>query len=233
MRLAHLSGLILAGLASVAAPLVAQAQDVKASAPTDLSVTVYRDPYRQAGGFDLNNLNGFALITETRRVVIPAGEHRLRFEGVADGIEAVSAIVTGLPSGVIEKNRDAALLSPSALVDAAADRDGRVLLARFNPATGVTTRVEGKIRSSAVVAWCSKRPTASRPCAAPACPKHSASTPPQPASPPSRRFPSSPAPTSRSRRSCSCPILRAVSTGRRTTPPTWAPPARRSISARG
>lgn len=149
MRLAHLSGLILASLAGVAAPLVAQAQDIKAGAPTDLSVTVYRDPYRQAGGFDLNNLNGFAFITETRRVVIPAGEHRLRFEGVADGIEAVSAIVTGLPSGVIEKNRDAALLSPSALVDSAADRDGRVLLARFNPATGITTRVEGKVRSSA------------------------------------------------------------------------------------
>ena len=149
MRRAHLSGLIAAGLASMAAPLVANAQDVVAAAPVDLSVTVYRDPYRQAGGFDLNNLNGFALVTETRRVVIPAGEHRLRFEGVADGIEPASAIVTGLPSGVIEKNRDAALLSPSALVDAAADRDGRVMLARTDPATGKTSRVEGKVRSSA------------------------------------------------------------------------------------
>lgn len=149
MRRAHLSGLIIAGLASVAAPLVAHAQDVVAAAPVDLSVTVYRDPYRQAGGFDLNNLNGFALITETRRVVIPAGEHRLRFEGVADGIEPASAIVTGLPSGVIEKNRDAALLSPSALVNAAADRDGRVMLTRTDPATGKTTRVEANIRSSA------------------------------------------------------------------------------------
>lgn len=149
MRVAHLRSLTLVLALSLAAPLVAQAQDVKASAPTDLSVTVYRDPYRSSGGFNLNNLNGFAFITETRRVTIPAGEHRLRFEGVADGIEAVSAIVTGLPSGVIEKNRDAALLSPSALVDAAADRDGRVMLARFNPATGVTTRVEGKVRSGA------------------------------------------------------------------------------------
>lgn len=149
MRMAHLRSLTLAMALSMTAPLVAQAQDVKASAPTDLSVTVYRDPYRRAGGFDLNNLNGFAFITETRRVVIPAGEHRLRFEGVADGIEAVSAIVTGLPSGVIEKNRDAALLSPSALVDAAADRDGRVMLARTDPATGATTRVEGKVRSGA------------------------------------------------------------------------------------
>ncbi|MEQ1785369.1 MAG: hypothetical protein ABMA14_28820 [Hyphomonadaceae bacterium] len=149
MRTAHLSGLILACLASIAAPFPAHAQDVTAAAPVDLSVTVYRDPYRQAGGFDLNNLNGFALITETRRVVIPAGEHRLRFEGVADGIEPASAIVTGLPSGVIEKNRDAALLSPSALVNAAADRDGRVQLTRTDPGTGKTIRVEGRIRSSA------------------------------------------------------------------------------------
>ena len=149
MRTVNFLGFVTAALAAFAAAPVALAQDVKASAPTDLSVTVYRDPYRRAGGFDLNNLYGFAFITETRRVVIPAGEHRLRFEGVADGIEPVSAIVTGLPSGVVEKNRDAALLSPSALVDAAADRDGRVMLARTDPATGKTTRVDGKVRSGA------------------------------------------------------------------------------------
>jgi len=36
---------------------------------------------------------------------------RLRFEGVADGIEPSTAIVTGLPAGVIEKNREGKLLS--------------------------------------------------------------------------------------------------------------------------
>ncbi len=149
MRTVHLLGLFSAALATLVTVPAALAQDVAASPPADLSVTVYRDPYRQAGGFNLNNLNGFALITETRRVTIPAGQHRLRFEGVADGIEPASAIVTGLPSGVIEKNRDAALLSPSALVDAAADRDGRVMLARTDPATGKTTRVDGKVRSGA------------------------------------------------------------------------------------
>lgn len=147
MRRALLSGLALAAIVAVATP--AQAQDVVASAPVDLSVTVYRDPYRSAGGFDLNNLNGFALVTETRKITIPPGQHRIRFEGVADGIEPASAIVTGLPSGVIEKNRDAALLSPSALVNSAADRDGRVLLSRTDPATGRITRTEGKIRSGA------------------------------------------------------------------------------------
>src|SRR5262249_37705199 len=83
----------------------------------------------------------------TRRVVLTPGEHRLRFEGVADGIEPASAIVTGLPSGVIEKNRDAALLSPSALVESAAAQGGRVLFVRTNPKTGATTQVQGTIRT--------------------------------------------------------------------------------------
>ena len=54
-----------------------------------------------------------------RTVHLPAGVSRLRFEGVADGIEPASAIVTGLPDGVLEKNRDGAVLSPSALIAAA------------------------------------------------------------------------------------------------------------------
>jgi len=148
MRFAHPRRLFLAAIAFIAAHAAAHAQDLTASAPVDVSVTVYRDPYRNAGGFDLNNLNGFALITETRRVVLTPGQHRLRFEGVADGIEPASAIVTGLPSGVIEKNRDAALLSPAALVDAAEAQQGRVLLSRTAP-NGTTSRREGVIRSGA------------------------------------------------------------------------------------
>jgi hypothetical protein len=149
MRMAHARRLIAAALTILAPPLAAHAQDVAAAAPHDVSVTVYRNPYRGEGGFDLNNLGGFAFITETRRVVLPPGEHRLRFEGVADGIEPASAIVTGLPSAVIEKNRDAALLSPAALVEAAQAQGGRVTLARTNPATGATRRREGVIRSAA------------------------------------------------------------------------------------
>ncbi len=146
MRSLRFSWLVIAGLAS---PLMAQAQDIVASPPVDVSVTVYRDPYRDEGGFDLDYLGGFALITETRRVLLTPGVHRLRFEGVADGIEPASAIVTGLPSGVIEKNRDAMLLSPSALIAAAAEQAGRVSLTRTDPATGVTTRTQGTIRSGA------------------------------------------------------------------------------------
>ena len=149
MRLPRFSWLVMAGLIAQAAPPVAMAQDVVAGPPVDLSVTVYRDPYRDEGGFDLDYLQGFALITETRRVVLTPGEHRLRFEGVADGIEPATAIVTGLPSGVIEKNRDAMLLSPSALVDAAQGQQGRVLLNRTDTATGRVTRTPATVRSAA------------------------------------------------------------------------------------
>jgi hypothetical protein len=140
MRAWPLSFLILA----LAAP--AWADEVAASSPQTLSVTVYRNPYRGAGSIKLDNLGGFALITETRTVHLPAGESRLRFEGVVDGIQAESAIVTGLPDGVIEKNRDAALLTPQALMRAAIGAD--VVLVRTNRKTGVKTEIPAKIRSA-------------------------------------------------------------------------------------
>lgn len=149
MRFAQFLAMLVVGATSLTASMPAHAQDVLAGEPFDVSVTVYRDPNRREGGFDLDYLQGFALITESRRVVLQPGEHRLRFEGVADGIEPVSAIVTGLPSGVIEKNRDAMLLSPSALIASAETQGGRVLLTRANPATGAITRSQSVIRSGA------------------------------------------------------------------------------------
>jgi len=121
--------------------------DVLAEPPSDLSVTVYRAPFRASGSIDLDVLQGFALISETRTVHLPAGESRLRFEGVADGIEPASAIVTGLEEGVLEKNRDAAVLSPSALIAAALGKP--VVLTRSNRKTGRTERLPGEILADA------------------------------------------------------------------------------------
>jgi hypothetical protein len=123
--------------------------DILAEPPSDLTVTVYRAPFRSTGSIDLANLNGFALVSETRTVRLPAGLSRLRFEGVADGIEPASAIVTGLPSGMIEKNRDAGLLSPAALIASAAGKS--VGLERTNRKTGHTERLIGSILSDAGV----------------------------------------------------------------------------------
>jgi hypothetical protein len=142
--------LLLGGLAAsigAASAIGAATADVLADAPTDLSVTVYRAPDRGSGSIDLDDLAGFALISETRTVHLAAGESRLRFEGVADGIEPASAIVTGLEDGVLEKNRDAALLSPAALMAAALGKP--VVLVRTNPKAGSVERLPGTILSDA------------------------------------------------------------------------------------
>src|SRR3984885_2505583 len=123
------------------------ATEILAEPPSDLIVTVYRAPYRDSGSIDLDDLNGFALVTETRLVRLPAGVSRVRFEGVADGIEPSSALITGLPGRVIEKNRDARLLSPSALISSAVGK--LVELLRTNRKTGSTERLPGTILSDA------------------------------------------------------------------------------------
>jgi hypothetical protein len=144
MRRMQASGCALA-CALAAAPAVAA--DTLAEKPTDLSVTVYRAPERGSGSIDLDRLEGFALVSETRTVHLPAGTSRLRFEGVADGIEPASAIVTGLPDGVLEKNREGKLLSPSALIAAAVGKS--LTLLRTDRKTGKLTRVTATISSDA------------------------------------------------------------------------------------
>ena len=131
-------------LLATATPAFAQTA-ITSPAPDSTSVTIYRDPERGDGGIDLNWLNGFALITEHRRIAVPAGESVIRFEGVANGMIAVSAVVTGLPGGVVQKNRDAALLSPAALLDGTLGN--RVQLRRTNPKTGKVVESEAVIRS--------------------------------------------------------------------------------------
>jgi hypothetical protein len=146
---ATLSVCAMLGLAIGAIPQAASvlAAEILAEPPSDLIVTVYRAPYRSSGSINLNYLGGFALVTETRIVHLPAGRSRLRFEGVADGIEPASAIVTGFPDGVIEKNRDARLLSPAALVASTLGKP--VELLRTIRKTGKTERLTGTLLSDA------------------------------------------------------------------------------------
>lgn len=116
-----------------ASPLAAQGV-VISDAPENVSLTVYRASGRGEAPINKDWPRGYALITEARTLTIPAGESLIRFEGVAEGMFPESAIVTGLPKGVREKNRDARLLSPSGLVDAYLKR--AVTLTRTDKATG-------------------------------------------------------------------------------------------------
>jgi hypothetical protein len=136
-----------ATLAWILATASAAADNIAASPPVELSVTVYRAPFRAAGSINLDGLAGFALVSEVRNVHLPAGLSRLRFEGVADGIEPASAIVTGLPPGVIEKNREGKLLSPSALIAATLGKP--VTLLRTDKKTGQPQRLDGSLLSDA------------------------------------------------------------------------------------
>jgi hypothetical protein len=116
---------------------------IMSGAPEAVSLTVYRATGRGEAPIDKNWPQGYALVTETRTVTIPAGESLIRFEGVAEGMFPESAIVTGLPKGVKEKNRDARLLSPSGLVDAYLKRE--VTLTRTDKATGVSRQQQAII----------------------------------------------------------------------------------------
>ena len=127
-------------------PVSAATNDIAASPVTDVAVTVYRSAGRP-DTLNLDDLEGFAFVTETRTVTLPEGESRIRFEGVADGIDPASAIVTGLPDGLIEKNHDTHVLSPSALVAATVGHE--VTWIRTNPKTGQAVAVSGTLLSDA------------------------------------------------------------------------------------
>ncbi len=128
---------------SLAAPGAALAGEptVLSAAPDAVGVTIYRAPERDADtAMKLGWLEGYALITETRSVDIPAGAATIRFEGVAGGILPESALVTGLPSGVREKNLDADLLSARNLYARAYGRP--VILRRHRGKDGKGTVTE-------------------------------------------------------------------------------------------
>jgi hypothetical protein len=123
---------VLALLIAVSAtPALAETPVVVSETPEKLAVTIYR--------------GSLALITETRTIILPPGEATVRFEGVASGIVPQSAIL--FDPEMIERNRDAALLSQSGLVDAFTGQ--RVTLRRTDPATGKTEEETATVRSAA------------------------------------------------------------------------------------
>ena len=135
-------------LAALPATPAAAQTIITSAGPERVAVTLYRDPGRAAAQApNLQWLNGYALVTETRRIALPAGEAEIRFEGVAGGILPQSAIIAGFPDGVVERNRDAMLLSPATLLDRSLGQ--RVAIRRTSVATGAVRDIEALIRSGA------------------------------------------------------------------------------------
>lgn len=139
--------LLALGSLAFAAPMARAETIVTSAAAEAVSVTIYRDPDRGEGAINARSPQGFALISERRRLSLPGGDATIRFEGVAAGMVAVSAVVSGLPGGVVQKNRDARLLSPAALVDGTLGN--RVHLRRTSRATGAVREEDAVIRSTA------------------------------------------------------------------------------------
>ncbi|WP_052757386.1 DUF4139 domain-containing protein [Sphingobium chungbukense] len=142
IRLPRLLSVLLLGVCGGAR---AQLPVVISAAPDKLAVTLYRDPERSGHAIDRESPGSFALVAETRTVILPPGPAVIRFEGVASGIVPQSAILFGAPPR--ERNRDAALLSQKGLVDAFTGQ--RVILRRTDPATGRTVEESATVRSAA------------------------------------------------------------------------------------
>ena len=136
--------------AAVAEPAVAVS-----SGPEAVSVVIYRDRpvntvelmRRSQQSWSRLDREGLALIVETRTVDLPAGEAVIRFEGVAGGIVGQSAVLEGLPAGVIERNTDFDLLTPGSLFERSIGETVRVV--RINPVTGGAEEHVALIRAGA------------------------------------------------------------------------------------
>jgi hypothetical protein len=147
--------LVCAGLVQANAAGAASGGDaiVTASAPMATSVTIYRAPddafgNDQFGGdrtATAQRLDGYALISESREVDLPAGPAVVRFPGVSAGMLAESVVISGLPGGVREKNLDAQLLSPRHLY---AGWFGRPVMLRRTDAKGLVRSERAVIRSA-------------------------------------------------------------------------------------
>jgi len=139
------AALILAGL--VALPAIAAPVSER---PDKVLLTVYhsgmdyesQDPRAFA---DPRPEDGLAFITEIRTIDVPAGPASIELRGVASTIVPQTAMVEGLPGGVVERNFDYDLLSPGSLI--AKSVGEAVTLVRTNSKTGKRVEKTGVVKS--------------------------------------------------------------------------------------
>lgn len=89
--------------------------------------------------------SGFAFITETRTIDLPAGPATVKFRDVTSTMVPQTADIQGLPAGVIERNFDYYFLSPGSLL--AKSIGETVRLVRTDPKTGKPTEQDAVVRS--------------------------------------------------------------------------------------
>lgn len=131
--------------------------EVVSPGPETLALAIYQDPGGMAASElvdedgerydarDDGEYPGLVLVTEWRTIDLPAGESRIRFRGVAEGIVAQTAAVDGLPAALVERNQDFDLLSAGAIVAGSVDQP--VTWVQTDLKTGQETRERAIIRS--------------------------------------------------------------------------------------
>ena len=117
--------------ALVAAPLAAQTTlpSPDQTAQGDVAVTIYN--------------NNLALVQDSRQLDIPAGRARQEFPDVSAQIRPETVSIGGTGIGIVEQNFDFDLLSPEALMQAAAGET--ITIVRTNPATGSEQREQARV----------------------------------------------------------------------------------------
>ncbi len=96
------------------------------------SFTIYRD--------------GLALVTETRRVDLPAGPLTLSFQGVVETLLPQSAVITGLDRARVENNYDFDALTARSLLEHSVGK--QVTVIRTDRARGTQVRALATIESA-------------------------------------------------------------------------------------
>jgi hypothetical protein len=137
-------------LASLALSSAAHA-DVVSQHPDSTAVTFYHDNAINTATILHPDQNpwvrsaGFAFITETRTIDLPAGPSIVKFEDVASTMVPQTADIAGLPAGVLERNFDYDLLSPGSLL--AKSIGQTIRLVRTDPKTGRLKEESAIVRS--------------------------------------------------------------------------------------
>lgn len=109
------------------------AQVVGAAAQTGLALTVYNQ--------DL------ALVSDSRRVELPAGDVRLIFDAVAERLRPETVVIGGTDATLVEQGFEADVLSPRRLLERSLGET--VWVRRVNPADGTERYREGVLLSIA------------------------------------------------------------------------------------
>jgi hypothetical protein len=125
--------------------------DAISRGPDSVAVTFYHDETVETSRLLHSDRDpsvrdmGFAFITETRTVDLPAGPAVLKFEGIASTMVPQTADIQGLPAGLIEQNFDYDLLSPGSLL--AKSIGESVRLVRTDHKTGKRAEETAIVRS--------------------------------------------------------------------------------------